>query len=91
LRVSFSARAVQPDGGGLRQRGMHDLRKRIYRSRDERMIAGVAGGLANYLDIDPSIMRILWLVAFFGTGPVALLVYLVCAIIIPSDRDLNLI
>ncbi len=55
------------------------------------MIAGVAGGLADYLDIDPSVLRILWLVAFFATGPVALLVYLVCAIIIPSERDLNLV
>jgi len=70
---------------------MHDMRRRIHRSRDERMIAGVAGGLADYLDIDPSVLRILWLLAFFATGPIALLVYLACAIIIPSERDANLI
>jgi phage shock protein C len=55
------------------------------------MIAGVAGGLADYFDIDPSILRVLWLLAFFTTGPVALLVYLVCAIVIPSERSVDLI
>jgi len=66
---------------------MQSMRRRIYRSRDERMIAGVAGGLADYLDLDPSILRILWLVALFTTGPIALLVYVLCAFIIPSERE----
>ena len=57
----------------------------MYRSRDERMVAGVAGGLANYFDIDPTIVRILFLAALFTTGPLALLVYLVCAMIIPRE------
>lgn len=55
------------------------------------MIAGVAGGLAEYFDIDPSILRVLWLLAFLTTGPVALFVYLMCAIIIPSERSVDMI
>jgi phage shock protein C len=68
---------------------MHGLERRITRSRDERLIAGVAGGLANYFDIDPTIVRIGWLVALFATGPGALFVYLLCALIIPNERDIT--
>ena len=68
-----------------------ELRHRIYRSRDDRMIAGVAGGLANYLDIDPTIMRVLWLVGFFTTGPVAVFTYLLCAMIIPREPEITLV
>ena len=68
-----------------------ELRHRIYRSRDDRMIAGVAGGLANYLDIDPTVMRVLWLVGFFTTGPVAVFAYLLCAMIIPREPEITLV
>ncbi len=60
--------------------------KRITRSRDERMVAGVAGGLANYFDIDPTIVRLLMVAAFLTTGPIALLAYALCAVIIPSEE-----
>ncbi|ERI95476.1 PspC domain protein [Clostridiales bacterium oral taxon 876 str. F0540] len=47
------------------------------------MIAGVCGGLAEYLDFDASIIRVLWALSILllGTG---LLIYIVCAIIIPN-------
>jgi len=50
--------------------------KRITRSRKERMIAGVCGGLAEYLDVDPTVMRLLFVLASFvnGLGVVAYLV-----------------
>ena len=57
---------------------------RLYRSRDDRMIAGVAGGVAENLDADPSIIRIVWARArSFLTGGIALLVYIVMAIVVP--------
>jgi phage shock protein C len=59
---------------------------RLYRSRDDRMVAGVAGGLANYLNIDPSLVRILWVVLVPLTGGLILLLYLVMAIIVPEQR-----
>ena len=62
----------------------------MYRSRDERMLVGVAGGLANYADIDPTIVRILWLAALFTTGPLALFAYLACAMIIPREPETTL-
>ena len=57
---------------------------RLYRSPDDRMLSGVAGGLAEMLDIDPSIVRIVWAVLVPLTGGIALLVYIVMAIVVPE-------
>jgi phage shock protein C len=58
---------------------------RLYRSRDERMIAGVAGGLALNLNIDPSIVRILWVVLVPLTGGFIILLYFLMAFIVPEQ------
>jgi len=60
---------------------------RLYRSRDDRILAGVAGGLAENLDVDPSIIRILWALLVFLTGGIALLVYIVMAIVVPERPE----
>ena len=57
---------------------------RLYRSRDDRMITGVAGGVAEMLDADPSIIRIVWALLMVLTGGIALLVYIVMAIVVPE-------
>jgi len=62
-----------------------ELHNRIYRSRNERMVAGVAGGIAEYADVDPTIVRLIWIVALLTTGPLALLLYVLCAIVIPRE------
>jgi phage shock protein C len=67
-----------------------ELRNRIYRSQSDRMLAGVAGGLAHYFDVDPTIVRLAWALAFFATGPLAVLVYLACALIMPRESDSTL-
>lgn len=59
--------------------------KRLYRSRRDRMIAGVCGGLAHYFEIDPTWMRLIFLV-FFLLGGSALLVYLMMWLIVPLER-----
>jgi phage shock protein C len=55
----------------------------LYRSRDNRMIAGVAGGLAEYFKIDVSLVRLIWIIMFFwgGVGPVA---YLIAWVVSPE-------
>jgi phage shock protein C len=68
-----------------------ELRNRIYRSRDERMLAGVAGGLAEYFDVDPTLIRLAWAVATLFTGPVALLLYILCALIIPRTPETHIV
>jgi len=57
----------------------------MYRSRKERMIWGVAGGLAEYLDIDPVLVRIGFVLLTFANG-VGLLLYVLMAIVVPSEE-----
>ncbi|MCX7930235.1 MAG: PspC domain-containing protein [Chlorobi bacterium] len=56
---------------------------RIYRSRTERKIAGVCGGLAEYFDVDPSLVRILFVALVFFNG-FGFLAYLVCWLVLPE-------
>ena len=60
--------------------------KRIYRS-ENKIIGGVCGGLGEYLDIDPVIIRLIWAVAVFASMGVALLIYLVSWLIIPMRHS----
>lgn len=60
--------------------------KRIYRSSTDKMVGGVCGGLGEYFEIDPTIIRIIWLVCVFVAGG-GLFAYLLALIIIPSDRN----
>ena len=60
------------------------MNRRLYRCRENRLIAGVASGLAEYLGIDPSIVRLAWLVSVFFWG-VGILVYIAMAIIVPLE------
>jgi phage shock protein C len=58
--------------------------KKLYRSRDNRMIAGVCGGLAEYFNIDPVIMRIIFFILLLPGGLPGLLPYIVLWIIVPE-------
>ena len=62
--------------------------KKLYRNTENKMIAGVCSGVAEYLNIDPTIVRLIWaLIAFSGAG---LLAYLIAALIIP-EKPSNII
>ncbi len=64
---------------------MNDMpNKRLYRSRTERQIAGVCGGLGNYLGIDPTVVRLLFILGLVFVGG-TLLAYLVLALVIPEE------
>lgn len=58
--------------------------KRLTRSKTDRMVAGVAGGIAQYVGVDPVLIRIIFvLLALFGGG--GLLLYLICWLLIPEE------
>ena len=57
---------------------------RLYRTRTDRVIAGVAGGVADYLNLDPSLVRIVWAVLAFVTGGLFFLIYIVMWIVVPE-------
>ena len=59
--------------------------KRLYRSKKERILGGVCAGIGNYFDIDPVLVRLLWVIAtlMFGAG---ILAYIIAWIIIPEKE-----
>ena len=57
---------------------------RLHKSRTNKQIAGVCGGIAEYLRVDPSIVRLVTIVLMLGWGS-GLLAYIICAIIIPEE------
>jgi len=62
------------------------MNERLYRSVDDRVIAGVCGGLANRLALDPSLVRVLWAVVALITGVFPLLIiYVIMAAVVPED------
>ncbi len=56
---------------------------RLVRSTTDRKIAGVAGGLAAYLDLDPTLVRVLWVVTVIGAG-FGVLAYIILWIVLPE-------
>ena len=58
--------------------------KRLFRSRKDRILGGVCGGLGNYLNIDPVLVRVVWAILFFAAGA-GLLAYILAWIIIPEE------
>lgn len=60
------------------------MEKKLYRSNADKKIAGVCGGLAKYLGIDVTVIRLIWVIVvlFGGAG---LLAYLICALLIPEE------
>ena len=62
-----------------------DYRK-LYRSRNERMLAGVCGGIGEYFNVDPTLIRVLFVVlGLIGAG--GLLLYIILAIVVPLEPE----
>ena len=59
--------------------------KRLYRSQDKRMIAGVCGGLGEFFKIDPTLIRLLFVFATLFYPPTGILVYLVLMLVVPEE------
>lgn len=60
------------------------MNKKLYKSNSNKMISGVCGGIAEYFNVDPTFVRLAW-VLFLLVGGSGLLAYIVCAIVIPQD------
>ena len=61
--------------------------RRLYRSRKDVIIAGVCGGIAEYFEVDPTAVRLLWILITLITGIApAIIVYLIAWIIVPEER-----
>jgi phage shock protein C len=65
---------------------MSDTVKRLYRSREERMLAGVCGGLGSYFAVDPTLVRVLFVLFGLVVGG-GILAYLILWILIPLEPE----
>jgi len=63
-------------------------KERLYRSRTERKLFGVCGGLGNHLNVDPTIIRVLFVAAAFASFGVAIVAYLIMAFVVPQEPSL---
>ena len=81
--VKFCESCGKPLGAGVINQGMQKTGK-LVRSKDDRMIAGVAAGLANYFGMDPTIIRILWVLLTLAGGA-GILIYILMAIFVPEE------
>ena len=60
--------------------------KTLTRSIADRMVAGVCGGLAKYMGMDPTVIRLIFVLLFFVTGPGILLAYFIMMMIVPEEK-----
>ena len=58
------------------------MNKKLYRNTNNKLLAGVCSGLAEYINIDPTIIRLIW--ALIGLSGAGIIAYLICALIIPE-------
>jgi phage shock protein C len=67
---------------------MENTPKRLYRSNKDRMLAGICGGLGEYLNVDPTIVRLVAVLGFFVTASAVFWAYLIMWIVIPEQPTL---
>ena len=65
--------------------------KKLYRSLSNRMVCGVCGGIGEYFNIDPTLIRLLWVLLSMGSCGTGLLIYIIAAVIIPENNGSNVI
>lgn len=63
-----------------------DVRKRLYRSRVDRRLAGVCAGIADYLGVDATLVRIAWVLFAIAGGP-GVVLYVIMAAIVPEEPE----
>ena len=63
------------------------MEKRLYKSATNRKIAGVCGGIGEYFNVDPTLIRLLWVIFLLAAGT-GLLAYIIAAIIMPEQTQM---
>ena len=62
------------------------MEKKLYRSKNDKKICGVCGGLAKYLNMDSTVLRVLTILLMLAAGG-GLIAYIICALIMPEEPD----
>lgn len=66
------------------------MKKRLYKSSTDKKVCGVCGGIANYFDVDPTVIRLIWVI-FTLAGGSGLIAYIIAAIIMPDEMQHKMI
>lgn len=66
------------------------MKKKIYRSESDRKIAGVCGGIAEYFEIDATLVRLAWAIFVLCAGS-GIIAYLLAALIIPNESEVEMV
>ena len=61
--------------------------KKLYKIEEGRKIEGVCGGMAEYLNVDPTLIRVIWALVALGSAGVGLIAYVICAVIMPKKSE----
>jgi phage shock protein C len=61
--------------------------KRLYRSQHDRKVAGICGGLGEYFNCDPTLVRFAWVVAAFLSAGIAILLYVALIFVVPNEHE----
>ncbi len=62
------------------------MNKKLYKMGEGKMLDGVCGGIADYFDVDPTVIRLAW-VLFCAMGGSGIIAYIICAIIMPREPE----
>lgn len=81
--VNFCSQCGQETPESIGRRAQ--ARKKLYRSRYDHKIAGICGGLADYMNSDPTLIRVLAVASFLFSGGLTLLLYLIAWIIVEEE------
>jgi phage shock protein C len=86
LRMSHCCEGKERRGTFMANKRGSGKVKRLYRSGKDKMLGGVCGGIAEYLGVDPVLIRLLWILAIFAWGS-GILAYIIAWIIIPRNPN----
>ena len=63
------------------------MEKKLYKIEEGKKLDGVCGGIAEYFNVDPTLIRLIWAIVTLSTAGVGLIGYLVCAVIMPKKSE----
>jgi phage shock protein C len=74
----------QEDEGGI------ILKKKLYKSTRDKQLSGVMGGIGELFGIDPTVLRVIYAILIIMTSGIFLLIYIIAAVVMPTDKDLGI-
>lgn len=73
----------------MEQTSKHIGMRRLYRSKTQRMLGGVCGGIGEHLDVDPTVIRLVWAVLALLSVGIGIIAYIIAWIIVPEEGTVD--